>query len=192
MSGDGKRVVIALDAESASLVAKLGRIKSAAGFVVARRRLFPFMTPPLSVSKDFLLTGIKRPIVSVWGAALLMDRDEKFIEARLDADFQFAWNIALDAAGARRSVRVLTAEALALRAGRKPEQKSLPEVLAAILPQTRKTMRLPEVAFALHCRDWHIANLVKAGLLQGQRGNANNWLISVPSLAQFLTARRMA
>src|SRR5581483_3445855 len=46
VSGDGKRVVIALDAESASLVAKLGRIKSAAGFVVARRRLFPFMTPP--------------------------------------------------------------------------------------------------------------------------------------------------
>jgi hypothetical protein len=142
-----------------------------------------------------IFINIRRPLMSVWSAALLLDRDEEFVE-RLFQDGKLAWVFNIATPGARNHCsRIFTPCVLDFRAGAQRDF-SAPFVLNAIFPESRSRFRLHEVAYAWHCGAEQVRMLVQLGALTkipgtGTRGPANGAMISRAVLANFLTSRRI-
>jgi hypothetical protein len=131
---------------------------------------------------------IKRPFVSVWVAASLLNCSEHRIATRIqDGSLPFAFNIARP--GVRRAcVRLSTASVLGFRSGA-PPFPGLPEFLDATFPADKPAYEPAEVAWMMQCDYDHIYNLIRWRVLAdvGRR----SYEISRESLICFLHERRL-
>jgi hypothetical protein len=134
--------------------------------------------------------AIRRPLVSVWGAALLLNQNEDQVVARIeDGSLLYVFDINLGAPR-KRCLRILTACVFDLIAGLKSDARSLAAVIGSILP-VRPSLRVGEIAFLFHASAWHIVNLCRAGLVRRKGAESRSMRVDRASLASFLTARRV-
>ena len=155
-------------------------------------------TPPATAqaprpSSDFL--NITRPLASVWGAALLLNRNEESVE-RLIEDGELAWAFNIGAPAARaRQIRIFMPCILDCRAG--VNRAYAPDfVLNAIFPAARLKFRTHEVAYACHCSADHVRLLALQGVLKkipgaARRGPNSSCFFARTVLTDFLQKRRI-
>lgn len=158
----------------------------------------PFANPPAPAPAQPASTAfvnIQRPLMSVWGAALLVNQSEEFVE-RLVEDGELAWVFNIAGRGSRkRCLRVFTRCVLDFRAHVKNDF-SAPFVLNAIFPEARPRFCTREVAYAWHCGPEQVRGLATQGALKmlpggDLRGPSSRAWFSRANLADFLTSRRV-
>jgi hypothetical protein len=137
---------------------------------------------------------IKRPLMSVWSAALLLNCGEHAIENHV-ADGKLAWafDIGYSHSPAKGCVRIFTRCVLDFCDGVKNDfTESF--VLNSIFPEARERFTPSAVAFAWHCGEQNVDRLIKRGVLK-QVPHPNptraRWrCVSRDSLIKFLRSRR--
>lgn len=137
------------------------------------------------------LRDIRRPLMDISTAALLLDVMEADVEHFIADKAFVVFNIALPASG-RSYLRLMTQSVL------EPEKPLVKEdstrLAGIILPASHITFSGVEIARLLHCSPTHVANLIKAGCLAeiGRHSPVNESpKIAKASLARFLISRRV-
>jgi hypothetical protein len=139
--------------------------------------------------------NIQRPLMSVWGVALLLNQNEEFVE-RLVEGGELAWGFNIAGPGSRqRCVRIFGRCVLDYRNHVKNDY-SAPVVLNAIFPEARQRFCAREVAYIWHCGAEQVRILAKQGALKmlpggDLRGPNSRAYFSRTVLADFLTSRRI-
>ncbi len=139
--------------------------------------------------------NIRRPLMSVWGVALLLNQSEEFVETAVE-DGRLAWAFNISGPGSHtRCVRVFTRCVLDCCASVK-NSYTAPFVLNAIFPEARAKFHTHEIAYAWHCGVDQIRLLAEKGVLKklpgGPRRGPNSVVyFSRAVLADFLTSRRI-
>jgi hypothetical protein len=132
---------------------------------------------------------IKRPFVSVWVAASVLNCSEHRIAGWIqDGRLPFAVNIARPGVS-RACVRLSTAALQAFLFGGLPFA-GVPEFLDAVFPPGTANYKPPQLAWMMQCDADHIYNLIRARVLTDV--GARSYEVSRQSLLSFLSERSLS
>ncbi len=146
------------------------------------------LNEPLETAADRGLQ-IKSPFVSVWQAAVLLERTEKEIYIRIqEGRLPLAFNIGMPGT-ARACLRLAASSVVSLMHRREPES-DLAAFLERAVPVTHYSFRAPQLARLWQGDYDHVYRLVGAGELE-DIGGKTRYRIPRESVIRFLTARRI-
>jgi predicted DNA-binding transcriptional regulator AlpA len=132
----------------------------------------------------------RSPFTSVWQAASLLGAAGPDVYHLIqDGSLPLAFNIARPG-GARACVRVATAAVLALKRGKFPPS-GLQPFLASLLPDSRFSYSVPQLAFMLQCDPDHIYHLIAHKQFEDV-GGPTRYRVPRRSIAGFLTSRQLS